>query len=740
MVGSGSLSSGANVASYVEDNFTTTTVGLSGVPTLVRQVYHVRDEDNATRKATTFVRFNVNPVAALVTPTIVHVASNAAPSSVVLFADATGSVDVENAAMTYSWTATLTSAHAAASQAKTSLAPTVVDSSGSGPLGDTVFISNLAPAGTYDIRVRADDGEGGYHSTTNSVTINMVADITATFAPVSVQAGSAACVRVTLKDRDGSSGTETVRQRWTLYGVDFAGVVQSTTAWNSTAPTAAAACLNFTDPTQLGALHFQLEVQDQAGGISSWTHKMLIDRPPIAVITAQRCYSDTSAPDGPCKGRSSTPMQGMWLGLQPSNDTRLLASAPHLMCGANTTECRTKFIEVALGGDTPVPVMLDARRTLFSTVNPAALEPAYTWTIVDAQPVADSMPPMIINASTNATLPPAAIINSTSVVAALTARLAGMYTVRLTVADGSALVDTVDVVVSVVMVLRVEDAVPVHPTRGVVLSANATSLAGAVAPADVELAWSVVARPQCPTCAMPAVACPMLQVEPLHAGAGDSTAAPWVVRGLCRPGDIRLQIASTVASPTRPAGPSVTTTTVATIALPPQCVDSSASLVRQLDAGQCGCGDFDHEDVDGDGFANCIDGCPGDPLRVLPGDCHGVGIDDDMCARDVNPQLVTEGDDELVGTLVTLAVSRALPEADAALSWAALAPSEGVTCGDRATLQGVARATHGAVLDHMRSLYGPTVDVALGCLSQDMTTHEVVFEVRRSAVVHVLCV
>ncbi len=76
------------------------------------------------------------------------------------------------------------------------------------------------------------------------------------------------------------------------------------------------------------------------------------------------------------------------------------------------------------------------------------------------------------------------------------------------------------------------------------------------------------------------------------------------------------------------------------------CVDGCPSDPLKQAPGQCGCGVSDL-DSDGDGAASCIDGCPNDPLKVAPGVC-GCGVADtdsdgdgtanciDQCPNDPN--------------------------------------------------------------------------------------------------------
>ncbi|NUP95663.1 MAG: thrombospondin type 3 repeat-containing protein [Planctomycetaceae bacterium] len=56
------------------------------------------------------------------------------------------------------------------------------------------------------------------------------------------------------------------------------------------------------------------------------------------------------------------------------------------------------------------------------------------------------------------------------------------------------------------------------------------------------------------------------------------------------------------------------------------CSDGCPSDPFKIAPGICGCGVLD-VDTDGDGSADCIDGCPTDPLKVAPGTC-GCGVSD----------------------------------------------------------------------------------------------------------------
>jgi hypothetical protein len=56
------------------------------------------------------------------------------------------------------------------------------------------------------------------------------------------------------------------------------------------------------------------------------------------------------------------------------------------------------------------------------------------------------------------------------------------------------------------------------------------------------------------------------------------------------------------------------------------CVDGCPDDPLKVAPGICGCGVSD-VDSDGDGVANCIDGCPNDPLKLAPGVC-GCGVSD----------------------------------------------------------------------------------------------------------------
>jgi len=56
------------------------------------------------------------------------------------------------------------------------------------------------------------------------------------------------------------------------------------------------------------------------------------------------------------------------------------------------------------------------------------------------------------------------------------------------------------------------------------------------------------------------------------------------------------------------------------------CVDGCPNDPAKILPGTCGCGVSD-ADADGDGVADCIDGCPNDPAKTLPGAC-GCGVSD----------------------------------------------------------------------------------------------------------------
>jgi len=57
------------------------------------------------------------------------------------------------------------------------------------------------------------------------------------------------------------------------------------------------------------------------------------------------------------------------------------------------------------------------------------------------------------------------------------------------------------------------------------------------------------------------------------------------------------------------------------------CNDGCPDDINKIVPGDCGCGVPDDDD-DGDGVANCIDGCPDDINKIVPGDC-GCGVPDD---------------------------------------------------------------------------------------------------------------
>jgi parallel beta-helix repeat protein len=57
------------------------------------------------------------------------------------------------------------------------------------------------------------------------------------------------------------------------------------------------------------------------------------------------------------------------------------------------------------------------------------------------------------------------------------------------------------------------------------------------------------------------------------------------------------------------------------------CIDGCPDDPDKVDPGQCGCGNPD-TDSDGDGTADCIDGCPDDPNKIEPGEC-GCGVPDE---------------------------------------------------------------------------------------------------------------
>ena len=85
------------------------------------------------------------------------------------------------------------------------------------------------------------------------------------------------------------------------------------------------------------------------------------------------------------------------------------------------------------------------------------------------------------------------------------------------------------------------------------------------------------------------------------------------------------------------------------------CVDTEAFDIDHCPSdpdktapGQCGCGEDEGDDRDGDGTRDCLDGCPDDPDKALPLVC-GCGVPDDDSDRDGLPDCVDPCPDDDVG-------------------------------------------------------------------------------------------